>query len=680
VPQRSLAHVASEAVPGWPPDLLRTLAEVSTTLSPCSPEVARRRAHLAAETLSAVADPDELRLLQLAIRSLEWRPAMLATTGRWARFAMLDQAGREAVLLAWSRHPLARLRSAFQALKRIGLFLAYADPGPDGAGNPTWEAIGYQPPTPAPASLPAPLALLGVERDATSLVRLEADVVVVGSGAGGGVVAARLASAGLDVLVLEAGPYLPETELPLGEAEAMQRLYLDQGTTATSDLGVTILAGASLGGGTTINWTTSLAPPDWLRDEWETRHGLHGLTDGATDDDIARLRRELDLLPPTVIPPKDRAILDGAAALGWEAAPTERNAGPCSDCGACGFGCRFGSKRSGPRAHLAAAYRDRARILAGARVGRVVVEGGRATGVTGVLAGTQGGRPFAARAKTVVVAGGALRTPLLLHASGIAHPHLGRHLRLHPVAVVAARMPERVEMWCGPTQAARSLEFWQPGGPDADGIGPAHGGFVIESAPPHPGLLASALPWSGADAGATVMGTAAWLVPLLGIVRDTGSGRVRWTRHRRERIDYRLSADDARTARRALVELARLARAAGAKEMLAIAQPALDHQLDGDTPGRWTAYLRRLARVDAGPNRLALFSAHQMGTARAGASASDHPCDPHGRVRADQSGKLVDGLYVADASLFPSASGVNPMLTVMTLAERTARAVLGDQA
>jgi len=677
VAESDLTHLASELLPRWSPRLIRTLAEVFTTLAPMSEADAGRRAHLAAETLSAVADPDELRLLKLAIGSLQWWPANLITAGRWARFHRLDQAGREAILLRWANHPLARLRTAYQAVKRIGLFLAYADPGEDGGGNPSWSRIGYAPPDPVVMPPPS-IEPLEVDRTGDELLELEADVVVVGSGAGGGVVAARLAEAGRSVLMLEAGTYLPESAMPIHEATAFERLYLDRGTTATSDLAVTILAGAGLGGATTINWTTSFAPPDWLRDEWANAHGLEGFDTAEADDDIQRLRTELDLRYPTVMPPKDRAILAGARALGWEAAATERNAGPCTDCGACGFGCRRGAKRSGLRAHLQTAALRGARFLVEAPVDRVYRdETGRATAVFGDLRASDGGRrPYRVRADQIVIAGGALRTPLILHASGITHPQVGQNLHLHPTVAMVAEMSDDVEMWLGPTQAARSLEFWRPGPAAEDGIGPEHNGFVIESAPPHPGLFASALPWEGGEAGIALMERARRVVPLLAILRDRGGGHVHWTRHRRARIDYELSPTDITSAQRALVELARLGRAAGGEELLAVRHPALRWR--ADDPGSWDGFLAALARTDARPNRLSLFSAHQMGTASAGAEAADHPCDPHGRVRGDGTGHPVRGLYVADSSLFPTPSGVNPMLTVMCLAERTARAVLAD--
>ena len=375
-------------------------------------------------------------------------------------------------------------------------------------------------------------------------------------------------------------------------------------------------------------------------------------------------------------------ILDGAAALGWESAATERNAGPCTACGGCGFGCRAGAKRSGLRAHLARAHAAGARILDGAMVEQVERQGqpGWATGVHGTLRDADGnpGRPFRVRARTVVLAAGALRTPLLLTASGVTHPELGQNLHLHPAVVVAARMPNRVETWLGPLQAARSLEFAQPGPASEDGIGPAHGGFFIETGPAHPGLASSALPWDGGQAGRNLMRTFPFIVPLGAALRDTTGGRVHWSRARRPRVDYQLADADRRTVARAKVELSRLGRAAGALELLTAGTPSDRIDLERTSDAEWDAFLRRRASADYGPNRVFVFSAHQMGTARAGGNPRASVCDPEGRVRSDQTWAPIGGLYVADTSLFPSASGVNPMLTVMALAERTARAIQAD--
>jgi choline dehydrogenase-like flavoprotein len=655
----------------------RRLAEVFRALAPMTPDEAQRRADLAIETLAASYPRSELQLLAVALRALELPPLNRASGAGWNAFSSSDDEIRERILLGWAHSRIPRRRTAFQAWKRLGQFLAYADPGPDRdhPGNPAWDRIGYAPPEP-PLILRQPsVATMAVDRASTTPLELDADVVIVGSGAGGGLVAARLAEAGVAALVVEAGPYRSESEMPTLEADGFRELFLDRGTTSTTDLAVTILAGQCVGGGTTVNWTTTLPPPDHIRETWARNHGLEGFDGASFEADRARLIKELDLRPPSVIPPKDRVILDGAKALGWEAGPNQRNAGPCYECGGCTFGCQRGSKRSGLRAHLAAASAAGARVLADARVERLLHGSGRAEGVAGRLAE---GRPFRVRASRVVLAAGGLRTPTLLERSGIEHPAIGRYLRLHPVVAIAARMAEPVDMWIGPSQAARSLEFARPGPAHPSGIGGAHGGFIIESAPPHPGLAAAAFPWAGRGAAANLMGKASFIAPLLAIMGDTGAGRVRAQPRGHAHITYRLASGDAATGRRALVEMARLGRAAGAVELWSVATPPAHWAADGGAAA-FHRLLRDLAATDMGANRVALFSAHQMGTARAGADSAAHACDPHGRVRLDRSGRILRGGYVGDASLFPTAVGVNPMLTVMLMAERTARTVLADR-
>jgi choline dehydrogenase-like flavoprotein len=674
--------VSASPVPGlvpWSEPDLAILAAVFDTLVPGDDDRGMRRARLAAETISATTDPGEVRLLRLALRSLGWPIANLLLTGRWGRFSRVAHADRERILLRWATHPLARLRTAYQVVSRLGKFLAYADAGddPEAPENRHWQRIGYRLPEPAEAP-PERVQPLAVDREGSAPLVLDADAVVVGSGAGGGVIAARLAAAGRSVLVVEAGIHLPEREMRGLEGPAFRDLYLDRGTTATSDLSIMILAGGALGGGTTINWTTSIEPPPALRSRWATEHGLEGFDGAQTDTDLARLRDELGLRAPTVIPAKDQALLDGAATLGWEAAPTERNAGPCTDCGACGFGCRRGAKRGATVAHLASAARDGARILVEAPVEAVSVRNGRAVGVVGWLrVDGVAVRPFEIHAPVVVMAAGALRTPLVLEASGISHLALGRNLHLHPTVAVVGEFETPVEAWAGPTQAARSLQFLSGGPAAADHPGPAHRGFVIESAPAHPGLIASALPWEGGQAAMDWMGRARHLAPLIGLLSEAGSGRVAQGPRGYPRITYQLAPADAGTARRALIEMSRMSRAAGARQVTALGTPPARWAAD-DGAGSFDRYLSRVSRVSTAANRISLFSAHQLGSARAGGDPRTAPVDPEGGVRRDAGGSPVGGLYVGDGSLFPTASVVNPMLTVMALAERTARTILAD--
>ena len=256
---------------------------------------------------------------------------------------------------------------------------------------------------------------------------------------------------------------------------------------------------------------------------------------------------------------------------------------------------------------------------------------------------------------------------MLLQKSGLDHPQIGANLHLHPSVVVGARMPGRIDMWRGTTQAARTIEHLSAG-------------LLIESAPGHPGLLALAFPWAGAAEHAELMSEVGRYAPLVGIVRDADSGRVSTTRSGRARIDYRLSDRDAATARFALAKMAELARAAGADRLLAVATPGAWHEVDAERgpDAGWDAFMGEIANFDFRPNRGTAFSAHQMGSARAGADPRTSATDPWGRVRADTRGATVGGLYVADASLFPTAVGVNPMVTVMALAARVARTVHED--
>jgi choline dehydrogenase-like flavoprotein len=313
--------------------------------------------------------------------------------------------------------------------------------------------------------------------------------------------------------------------------------------------------------------------------------------------------------------------------------------------------------------------------VADAQVTRVILDAGRAVGVEAEVAAGGVRRQIVVRARTVVLAAGALRTPAVLQRSGLEHPQIGRNLRLHPVPIVAGRFSESIEMWRGTMQAARSLHFVEP---EAN-----RNGYVIEAAPGHPGLLALALPWEGTDAHAEVMAGAARISPLIAITRDGGEGRTTLTRAGRVRVDYRLDRVGVATLRHALVSMARIARAAGATEIVAVGTPpswhrmsAWDAQSDGSAFARFEA---ALAAFDFAPNRGSVFSAHQMGSVRMGADPRTHPCDPGGRVRLSGGGDAaVGGLYVADGSLFPTGLGVNPMITIMVLARRVARTVLAE--
>jgi choline dehydrogenase-like flavoprotein len=671
--------VSPTVAPAWSDRETAVLVALAEAFVPGGAE---SRGRLAGEALLGSADPAQLGQLRLVLRAMDSRIASLALTGRPTAFTSMTPEARERYLLGWAGSRLPQRRSAFAAFRKLLTFLAYADGG-DGGASSRLAAAGYRPDDPPVAAEPARIRLHGLEPAAGDIgapIVLDADVVVVGSGAGGGVVAAALAKAGRSVVVLEAGPFSDESTMPRAELDAFDRHYLDHGLTTTWDGSITMLAGTGVGGGTLINWMTCIEAPTSVRERWQREHGIEGVTGGVWAADVTAIESELGVAEATHVPPKDAILLRGARALGWEAALTHRDADACGDCGSCGFGCRRGTKRSGIRAHLAEASAAGARIVPGARVTRVLLEAGAAAGVEAELTvpGDPPGRPprlLVVRASKVVLAAGGLRTPAILQRSGLEHPAIGRHLRLHPVPVLAGRYDETVEMWRGTLQAARSLEFSEPEA--------GRNGYVIESAPGHPGLFALAIPWEGAEAHARIMAGVARHAPLIAITCDGGEGRATLTKHGRVRIDYRVDATGVATLRHALVSMARLARAAGASDIVAVGtppawfHPATDGTDDGGR--RFARFEDALAGFDFAPNRGGIFSAHQLGSVRMGAVPRDSACDPWGRVRAASGSQaVIAGLYVGDGSVFPSGIGVNPMVTIMALARRLSRVILAE--
>ncbi|HYC06952.1 MAG TPA: NAD(P)-binding protein, partial [Candidatus Binatia bacterium] len=214
---------------------------------------ATRRATLMAQAIDRL-DPSQARQLRLVLRLIESRTANRVLGARWSAFRDLGPAAREAYLVAWGDSRFALRRSAYQAFKRLACFLAYADPG-DAIANPLWDRIGYRSPMQPLTKEPTPIVAYDPGRAAADgPVTIDADAVIVGSGAGGGLIAAELARAGRSVVVLEAGPLVTEPDMPTDELAAFDRLYLDHGLSATWDGAISVLAGSCVGGGTTVNW------------------------------------------------------------------------------------------------------------------------------------------------------------------------------------------------------------------------------------------------------------------------------------------------------------------------------------------------------------------------------------------------------------------------------------------
>jgi choline dehydrogenase-like flavoprotein len=596
----------------------------------------------------------QLHELRLFIRLLDSPLLVLSVIGRRAGISALSPAEQERLLLALSRSWIPQLRSGYQALKRLACFLSYS--AVDGtATNPSWPGIGYEQ-LPQPPAARYAIAI----RRVTAPTTLDADVCVIGSGAGGGIVAARLAAAGRRVIVLEAGSPDQAGDFDQREVVGMQRLYLDQGTTSTRDVGVALLAGSCVGGGTAVNWQTSLRLPDFIRDEWAERSGLRLFVDDAFTAAMAAVSERLSVSTFESVSNANNASLErGCTALRYRWSVIPRNARGCdqSQCGYCVFGCRHGGKQSTTLTYLSDAQQTgRCEIVAPCRAERIVTERGRATGVDAVAHDAHDGSRHAVRinAPTIVVAAGALESAALLLRSGIRHPQLGRNLYLHPTTGALGIYASPVRAWIGAPQTVLCDEFAQ-----------LHGnyGYRLETAPIHPGLLALAQPWFGADEHRRRMQRTAHTSAFVALTRDRQGGRVVIDRQGRPVIHYTVGSLERRLLQLGLATAVRIHFAAGAEEINTL--HVHDHSFRRSHTGRVDdieRHCRELADLPVHGNHCGVFSAHQMGTARMGADPKLSVCDDQGAVRG------VQGLHVADGSLFPASAGVNPMITIMALA------------
>jgi choline dehydrogenase-like flavoprotein len=567
-------------------------------------------------------------------------PAGGLLLGRQPRpFSRLAHAEREAYLRRLATSPVGLKRTAFQDLKRLTLLLAY------GIDDSPYRALtGFRVPVAdAPAVGPV------TARTPVAGESIEADLCVVGSGPGGSLTAAMAAAAGLRVVILEKAAHVDEQRFGGPELQGLVDLFLDRGLTASDERWLAIRAGSAVGGGSVVNWSSSIRLPENVREEWARTAGIDDL-----DPQYDAVETVLGVTEAESGRNGPNGVLErGLTAMGLPHQTIPRNVRDCGDCGPCAVGCRRGAKRSALRTYLADAVRDGAEVLDRSDADRILVANGR---VTGVQARVPGGT-ITVRARLVALAAGSIHSPAVLLRSGIARGIAGRTLHLHPVTAVAGVMPEATDPWTGVPQSVMSEAFAHVDGDH---------GFRLEASPAHPGLIASALPWWSAAQHRDQMALMAHVAPLIAIVRDRTMSRVDLWPDGTPRIRYGDGRPERALLTQAMVELAEVLRAAGATRVLTLHTPL--HEWRSGMP--WGAYLEGIRSRGVSPNRVLLFTAHQMASCRIGIDPRTSTADPDGQVRG------VRGLWVTDSSAFPSASGVNPMLTVYALARRTAGRML----
>lgn len=650
--RRTLALICQTLLPSLEPE-----ADDHPDLFRCSASDLDLATHLEA-ALELAATEQMQRQLRLFLRSIESGLFNRLSCGQTDSFSRLSPQERETLLRAWATSDLPMARKTFQSLKQLAMFLFYSLM-PDGQPNPTWTAFHYAPPTPQTDSTERAIRPLHINTAAT----LHADALVIGSGAGGGVVAGELAAAGFDVIVAEKGGYHAEADFNGRELDSTERMFEKRGSVMTADLAMLILAGSTLGGGTTINWAASFRPPDSLLHEWERDYGFTGAAGAEFARSVEAVMQRLNVCEThSEANPQNCALQQGCEALGYKMAVIPRNVKNCAECGFCNFGCADGAKQSTLKTYLQDAHERGARILVNAHVERILIEQGQAVGALLTVHDENGqAHRVTIRAKLVVAAAGSIHTPALLLRSGLTNAHIGANLHLHPTTSIYGLFDHPIRGWQGAPMTRVSSEF-----ADLDGRGY---GVRLETAPVHPGIAALALAWDGGRQHRQIMNQLEHLANIIIITRDRDGGRVTLDKAGNPVIHYRLSQRDAAHLLKGTVEALRVHHAANAYQISSPHTSPLVYRRDANGGRSIDNYLAEVAARGYRRHSFVLFSAHQMSSCRIGGNSATGALMPTGETYE------VRKLYVADGSTLPTASGVNPMITIMSTAHYIAQQI-----
>ena len=489
-----------------------------------------------------------------------------------------------------------------------------------------------------------------------------ADVCVIGSGGGGAVVAAELAEAGRDVVVLEQGHHWTSRDFTQREEEMLPRLFEEGGMRQTEDGAVTILQGRNVGGSTVHNLCYCFRTPEPILRLWREEHGLVGLTPEALAPSFERVEHHLGVKPITEgeLNALNRIVRRGTEALGYSGLVARHNREGCIGAGYCILGCSYDAKQSMLVTYVPRAEAAGARIFASARAERLEAEGGRIRRVLGHAVDGAGrpGVPLRVEAPVVVLAAGAIASPDLLLRSGLANASglVGENLHLHPSVIAAGVFEEPVHAYRGIPQSYYVDEF-------IDLERDPRSGFVLMPIAGFPVLQASNLPGFGRE-HFHWMRRFAHQAGLLALLHDQSRGSVRpGPSLGRPRIRYQLEDADAAALARGLARCAEVLLAAGAQEVV------LPYS-DGPEVLRPGADLAAVERRGVRAGSIPLASAHPQSTCAMGADPARSVVGPFGESHD------VRGLFVADMSVFPTSLGAPPQITTAALADRTAHHIL----
>ncbi|KAE8660078.1 Long-chain-alcohol oxidase FAO1 [Hibiscus syriacus] len=678
-----------------PNKAVQSFLKASASESPIPDEIA--------ELVKKRAFTEVLILLRAVLMILSTRVGTLLLCGRhclgdkWPfinRFSCITVEKREKIIQMWfkeHRFLFTPIRVAFVFFKVMCLYVYFSRVGEDG-DNPAWEAIGYSvdivdDKSQVTKDRPLQNGLIETahEKDSTlyrsltqkglrvaedteqNVCRIKCDAVIVGSGCGGGVAAAMLAGAGLKVVVLEKGNYFTSADYSPFEGPSLDRLYESGGVLPTLDGQFLLLAGSTVGGGSAVNWSACIKTPKPVLKEWAEDYQipLFGSTEyvSAMETVCERIGVTEDYIEEGF---QNQVLRRGCENLSLEVEKVPRNSSKSHYCGSCGFGCRRGDKKGTDRTWLVDAVNNDAVIITGCKAEGFVLEQNKLGSTTrkmkclGVIAKFSNQnitKKLHIEAKVTISACGALLTPLLMHSSGLKNRNIGRNLHLHPVLMAWGYFPDSNSEFKGKSHEGGIITSVHKVVADDNKLK-----AIIETPSLGPAQYSVLCPWlSGLDMK-TRMLKFSRTAHMITIIRDHGSGIV----NAGGRVTYNFDALDRQNLIAGLRHALRILVAAGAVEVGTHRSDGQRIRCKGKSNEEIEEFLDSVSSATSpfstGENWVLHTSAHQMGSCRMGINEKEGAVDGNGESWE------AEGLFVCDASVLPSAVGVNPMITVQSTA------------
>ena len=501
--------------------------------------------------------------------------------------------------------------------------------------------------------------------DASTLTHnrtFEADVVIIGTGAGGGTAAEILTEAGLSVILVEAGPLKSSQDFNMEERTAYPNLYQQAAAMKTADNGIGIFQGRAVGGSTTINWTTSIRTPKPALEYWAAEKSVAGLSRDELDPWFDKMEQRLNISEWAFDPNRNNgALKQGCINLGWDYTVIKRNVSGCWNTGYCGMGCPVNAKQSMLVTTIPAALSKGATLISRARAMNIEHHNGKVFAIKAQaldvkLQPTE--VEITLKAKHYILAAGAIHTPTLMLRSQVDDPYdiLGKRTFLHPTVLSGAIFSDAINGHSGAPQSIYSDQFvWQNG---------AAGelGYKLEVPPVHPVLIGTKTLGYGMS-HAELMSQFNQLQVTIALVRDgyhpdSPGGQVHLT-DTGFKLDYPLTDAFWRAARRGYLSMAELQFSAGAQKVLPMSEgmPYLSS---------WGEAKTAIENMSLAPLKTIVASAHVMGGCPMGEDKSLSMIDSYGQSH------YLENLSVMDGSMFPTSLGANPQLSIYGIVARNA--------